>query len=75
MIGCTTDGDSSMLGRKFGLTTYVERVSSNVTIVHCFIHRFALCAKMLPEKMLLGLKRVIKLVNFVKTSAVNTWLF
>ena len=48
---------------------------SNATIVHCFIHTFALCAKALPEKMLLRLKRVIKLANFVKTSAVNTRLF
>ena len=64
-----------MLGRKSGFTTYVETVSSNETIVHCFIHRFALCVKVLPEKILLCLKRVIKLVNFVKTSAVDTRLF
>ena len=43
-------------------------------LVHCFIHTFALCAKVLPEKMLSRLKRVIKLANFVKTSAVNTRL-
>ena len=52
----------------------MKTVSSNETIVHCFIHTFALCAKMLPEEMLLRLKRVIKLANFVKTS-VNTRLF
>ena len=75
LIGCTTDGAPSMLGRKFGFTTYVETVSSNATIIHCFMHRFSLCVKMLPEKMLLCLKRVIKLVNFVKTSAVITRLF
>ena len=75
MIGCTIDGAPFMLGRKSGFSIYVETVSSNATIVHCFIHRFALCAKMLPEKMLLCLKQVIKLVNFVKTSAVNTRLF
>ena len=75
LIGCTTNGAPSMLGRKSGFTTYVKTASSNATIVHCFIHRFALCAKVLPEKMLLCLKRVIKLVNFVKTSAVNTRLF
>ena len=75
LIGCTTDGAPSMLGHKSGFTTYVETVLSNATIIYCFIHRFALWAKMLPEKMLLCLKRVIKLVNFVKTSAVNTQLF
>ena len=75
LIGCTTDGAPFMLGRKSGFTTYVKTVSSNATFVHCFIHRFSLCAKVLPEKMLLCLKQVIKLVNFVKTSAVNTRLF
>ena len=75
LICCTIDGAPSMLGRKSGFTTFMETVSSNVTIIHCFIHRFALCAKMLPEKMLLCLKRVIKLVNFVKRSAVNAQLF
>ena len=75
LIGCTTNGAPSMLGPKSGFTTYVETVSSNATITHGFIHRFALCAKMLPEKTQLCLKRVIKLVNFVKTSAVNTQLF
>ena len=75
LIGCTTDGAPCMLGRKSGFTTYVETVSSNATIIYCFIRRFALCAKMLPEKMVLYLKRVIKLVNFVKRSAANTRLF
>ena len=75
LIGCATDGAPSMLGRKSEFTAYVQTVSSNATIVQCFTHRFALCAMELSEKMLLCLKRVIKLVNFVKTSAVNTWLF
>ena len=38
LIGCTTDGAPSMLGRKSGFTTYMETVSSNATTVHCFIH-------------------------------------
>ena len=64
-----------MLGHKSGFTTYVKTVSSNANIVHCFIHTFALCAKVLLEKMLLCVKRVIKLANFVKTSVINTQLF
>ena len=63
-----------MLGRKSGFAAYVKTVSSNATIVRCFIHISALCAKVLTEKMLLCLKRVIKLVNFVKSPAVNTRL-
>ena len=60
LIGCTIDGAPSMMGGKSGFTTYVETVSSNATIIQCFTHRFTLCAKVLPEKMPLCLKRVIK---------------
>ena len=42
LIGCTTDGAPSMLGRKSGFTTYVKTVSSSATIIHCFIHRLTL---------------------------------
>ena len=61
-----------MLGHKSGFKAHVTAVAPNVKFVHCFIHRFALCAKVLPQNMLSCLKRVIKLVNFVKTSALNT---
>ena len=75
MIGCTTDGAPSKLGRKSGFKAHVTDVAPNMTCVHCFIHRFILCAKVLPQNMLSCLNRVIKLVNFVKTSALNTRLF
>jgi len=75
LIGCTTAGAPSMLRRKSGFTAHVKAVSPNATIVHCFIHIFALCAKVLPQNMLLCLNRVMKLVNFVKTSALKTQLF
>ncbi|XP_076806381.1 zinc finger BED domain-containing protein 5-like [Clavelina lepadiformis] len=75
LVGCTTDGAPSMLGRKSGFTAHVKAVSPHTTIVHCFIHRFALCAKVLPPNMLSCLQRVIKIVNFVKSSALNTRLF
>ena len=72
LIGCTTDGAPSMLGRKSGFKAHVTAVAPNVTFVHCFIHRFV---KVLPQNMLSCLNRVIKLVNFVKTSVLNTRLF
>ena len=72
LVGCITNGAPSMLGHKSGFKAHVTAVAPNVKFVHCFIHRFALCAKVLPQNMLSCLKRVIKLVNFVKTSALNT---
>ena len=73
--GCTTDEASSMLGRKSGFQAHVKAMISNVTGVHCFIHRFALCAKMFFPKLLTCLNRDVKTVNFVKTSALNSRLF
>ena len=75
LIGFTTDGAPSMLGHKSGFKAHVTAVAPNVTFVYCFIHRFALCAKVLSQNMLSCLNRVIKIVNFVKTSALNTCLF
>ena len=52
LIGWTTDGAPSMLGHKSGFKAHVTAVAPNVTFVHCFIHRFAFCAKVLPQNML-----------------------
>ena len=43
--------------------------------MHCMIHRQALAAKTLPESLQNVLDIVIKTVNFVKNSALNTRLF
>ena len=68
LVGCTTNGAPSMLGCRSGFHSYV-------TSVHCFIHRFALCTKVLPAQLLACLKQVVKIINFVKASALNTRFF
>ena len=75
LIGCTTDGAPAMLGRKFGFQTYVKDAAANATFVYCFIHRFALCTKVLPAELMSCLNKIIKIVNFIKTSALNSRLF
>ena len=75
LVGCMTNGAPAMLGRKSGFQTYVKDVAANATFVHCFIHRFALCTKVLPVKLMSCLNKIIKIVNFIKTSALNSWLF
>ena len=64
-----------MLGCRSGFQSYVKAVSPNVTSVHCFIHRFALCTKVLPAQLLACLKQVVKIINFVKASALNNRFF
>ena len=75
LVGCTIDGAPAMLGRKSGFQTYVKDVAANATFVHCFIHRFALCIKVLPAELMSSLNKIIKIVNFIKTSALNSRLF
>ena len=74
LVGCTTDGAPSMLGRKSGFQAYVKAMSPKATFVYCFIHRFALCAKVVPPELLSCLNRIIKIVNIIKASALNTRL-
>ena len=47
LVGCTTNGAPAMLGRKSGFQVCVKAVSPFVISVHCFIHQFALPAKLL----------------------------
>ena len=50
-------------------------VATNSTFVHCFIHSFALCTGVLPSGLMSCLNKIIKIVKFIKTSALNSRLF
>ena len=75
LVGCTTDGAPAMLGRKSEFQAYVKNVAENATFDHCFIHRFTLCTKALPSELMSYLNKIIKIVNVIKTSALNFRLF
>lgn len=47
----------------------------NVSWTHCFLHRQALAAKLLPSDLNDVLKEVIKIVNSIKGKALQTRLF
>ena len=72
LVGCTTDDAPAMLGRKSGFQARVQAVSPSVTSIHCFIHRFAHGAKLLPPNMKTSLNLAVKTVNNDKTSALNS---
>ena len=67
-----TDRAPSMLGSHSGFQVRVKQVVSGVITNHCMIHRDALASKTLPASLNLVLQVVIKIVNFVKSSALNT---
>ena len=73
LVGCTTDGAPAMLGRKSGFQARVKAVSSSS--VHCFLHQFALAAKLLPPGIKTSLNLVVKMVNYIKISVLNSRLF
>ena len=64
-----------MLGRKSGFQAGVKTVSPSVTFVHRSGQRFALAAKLLPPSIKTSLNLVVKMVNYIKTSALNSRLF
>ena len=72
LVGCATDGAPAMLGRKSRSQSYVKAVSPEIIFTHCFISVFTLRAKVLPPELLSCLQQI---VNFVKTSVLNTRLF
>ncbi|KAI0211454.1 SCAN domain-containing protein 3, partial [Lamellibrachia satsuma] len=67
-----TDGAPSMLGRNSGFQALVKEVSPDVIANHCMIHREALAAKTLPDPLNNVLKDVVKVVNYVKPSALDS---
>ena len=74
LCGVCTDGAPAMLGSKSGFEALVQKKTPNVLFTHCFIHREALASKTLPCGQQGVLKVTIKIVNFVKSSALHTCL-
>lgn len=75
LIGVCTDGAPAMLGSRSGFTTLVKLKNPDVVATHCMIHREALASKTLPENLKSLLIEVIRVVNHIKGSALNTRLF
>ncbi|XP_067932966.1 zinc finger BED domain-containing protein 5-like [Watersipora subatra] len=75
LIRVCTDGAPAMLGCHAGIAQLVKEKNPLVVNTHCFIHRQALAAKTLPKGLQEHLSSVIKVVNFIKGSALQTRLF
>ncbi len=74
-VSICTDGCPSMIGKNEGLKSKVLKVAPHASHIHCMLHRQALAAKTMP----FGLKGVmddaIKVINFIKSRALETRLF
>ena len=74
LVGITTDSAATMLGSQSGFQTLVKQRAPLAIGVHCFIYREALASKALPNQLNTTFKTLVKVVNYVKSSALNTRL-
>ena len=75
LVGCTTDGAPATLGKKSGVQSRVKTMSPFVISVLSFINRFAFTAKLLFPNLKTSLNLVVKMGNYIETSALNNCLF
>ena len=74
LVGVCTDGAPAMLGCRSGFFTRVEQKNPDAVGTHCIIYQEALASKTLPTAMKKKLAIIIRIVNFIKSSAVNSRL-
>ena len=75
LVGVCTDGAPAMLGSRGGFITLMKQRSPNIIGSHCVIHREALASRTLPVVLNEILAITIRVVNYVKASALNSRLF
>ncbi|KAG8236590.1 hypothetical protein J437_LFUL016942 [Ladona fulva] len=75
LCGVCTDGAPAMLGSRSGFQTKVKELAPQAKGMHCIIHRFALATKTLPKPLQEVLDSLVTIVNYIKSSALNTRLF
>lgn len=74
-IAICSDGAKAMSGKNSGLVAKLKSIMPNISWTHCFLHRQALAAKVVPSDLNDVLKEVIKIVNSIKGKALQTRLF
>ena len=65
----------TMIHANSGLVFLVKQKNSTIQGMHCMIHKAAFISKTIPKRLHDHLSVVIKVVNYVKNSALNTRLF
>ncbi|XP_068206277.1 zinc finger BED domain-containing protein 5-like [Palaemon carinicauda] len=72
LVHACTDGAPAMLGARSGFAKLLKQKNPKVVTLHCIIHRKALASRTMTQPLKEALETAIKLVNFVKASALNT---
>ena len=74
-IACATDDAPAMIGRHRGFIQHMKTATPGTMAIYCIIHRQHLVAKHLSAELHESLQVFIKVVNKIKTSALNDRLF
>ena len=74
-VGVCTDGAPAMLGCPSGFIARIKQNNPDVVGTQCVIHRQTLASVTLPAAMKNKLAIIIRIENFIKSSAVNSRLF
>ena len=75
LVGVCTDGAPAIIGANSGLISLVKQKNPAIQGTHCMIHKAALVLKTIPKRLYEYMSVVSKVVNYVKSSALNTRLF
>ena len=75
LVGVCTDGAPAMIGANSALISLGKPKNPAIQETHCMIHTAALVSKTIPKRLHEHMSVVIKVVNYVKSSALNTRLF
>ena len=75
VYGSTSDGAPAMLGCRSGFLTRIRQLNPNIKILHCMIYRHALASRTMPQELMHIVGDVVKMVNFIKSSTLNTRIF
>jgi hypothetical protein len=67
-VDICTDSAQSMVGKTKGFIAHV----SHCTRMHCIIHCLVLAVKKIPNELKMVLYEVVKIVNFIKSSPLNS---
>ena len=75
LVSACTDGAPVMVGARSGFAKLLKQTNPKVVTQHCIIHREALASRRMTQPLKETLDTAIRLVNFVKASALNCRLF
>ncbi|XP_040312981.1 SCAN domain-containing protein 3 isoform X3 [Herpailurus yagouaroundi] len=74
-VGLCSDGAALMTGRRSEVVAQIKELAPECKITHCFIHREGLAMKKISAELNSVLTDTVKIVNYVKSNALNSRLF